>query len=78
MLVEEPKPESCVGFLFICLFESNGCSFEVMFGVFEEVSLNVSLFMLDIILVGDRLLYMKLVVVINCEEPFVLWSAIKF
>lgn len=67
MLVEEPNPESCVGFLFMCLFVSAsiiGCSLDSMFGVLEEVSLKLSLFMLDIRLVGDRLLCIKLVVVI--------------
>jgi hypothetical protein len=69
MLVEEPKPESCVGFLFMCLFvveSANiiGCSLDSMFGVLEEVSLRLSLFMLDIKLVGERLRCIKLVAVI--------------
>jgi hypothetical protein len=68
MLVEEPKPESCVGFLFMCLFVVSpsimGYSLESMFGVLEEVSLKLSLFMLDIKFVGDRLLCIKLVPVI--------------
>jgi hypothetical protein len=66
--VEEPKPESCVGFLFMFLFVSAyyiiGYSLDSMFGVLEEVSLKLSLFMLDIKLVGERLLCIKLVVVI--------------
>ena len=51
----------------MCLFVSAsiiGCSLDSMFGVLEEVSLKLSLFMLDIRLVGDRLLCIKLVVVI--------------
>ena len=65
MLVEEPKPESCVGFLFMCLFVVSpgiiGYSLGSMFGVLEEMSLKLSLFMLDIKFVGDRLFCIKLV-----------------
>lgn len=62
----------------MCLFVSAsiiGCSLDSMFGVLEEVSLKLSLFMLDIRLVGDRLLCIKLVVVIIYDDPFVLYSA---
>ncbi len=79
MLVEEPKPESYVGFLLTYLLVSmriiGCCSLKCKLGVLDEVILKLSLFMLDIKLAGDRLRCIKLVVVIKFEEPFVLWSA---
>jgi hypothetical protein len=51
-------------FLFVSGEIIIGYSLDSMFGVLEEVSLKLSLFMLDIKFVGERLLYIKLVVVI--------------
>jgi hypothetical protein len=51
-------------FLFVSGEIIIGYSLYSMFGVLEEVSLKLSLFILDIKLVGERLLCIKLVVVI--------------